>query len=667
MMSKVRKRIDTLRDEIRVHDRKYYVEAAPIISDLEYDRLMEELVELEAELGEPVPADSPSQRVGDEPVPHLDSVEHRAPMLSISNTYSLDELREYGERIAKLVDNEPLEWVVELKIDGVACALIYEDGLLARALTRGNGKIGDDITHTIRTVADVPLKLIGDDPPAVLEVRGEVYMLNSDLAKLNERQAEKGEPLYANTRNVTAGTVRLLDARIAAERNLRMFAHSTGYCEGLKSEDHVEFLQEIGEYGLPPTPMVESFPSFEAAVAHCEQIVMKLDEIDFEVDGLVLKVNNFKVRESLGRTAKSPRWIVAYKWERYEATTKVNAVTLQVGKTGAITPVAELEPVEIAQTTVSRCSLHNFDEIARHDLRVGDTVVVEKAGKIIPHIVRVEKHLRKGSLKKIKEPTSCPECGGDAAREEGNAVVRCLNVAGCPKQLHGRIRYFAQRDCMDINDLGEKLIEQMIDEEMIGDVGDLYDLTVPQIQKLERMGKKSSENVVNGIQGSKEAGLGRLLNALSIHLVGLTVGNLLADYFETMEALEAATEEEISAIEGVGGKIAQSVRSFLDAPETQTVLAKLRNHSVSMKAIEKEQASDILDGKTVVVTGTLEQYTRSSIKELIVKHGGKSAGSVSKKTDYLVAGEDAGSKLKKAQDLGVEILTEAEFEKLIGE
>ncbi|QDU94849.1 NAD-dependent DNA ligase LigA [Lignipirellula cremea] len=659
-------RIAELRDEIRRHDQKYYVEAAPEITDLEYDKLMSELKSLEAASGEPIPADSPTQRIGDEPVPHLVSVAHRLPMLSIDNTYSLEELRQYGARTAKLLKDEPIEWVVELKIDGVAASLIYEHGVLTCALTRGNGKVGDDITHTVRTIADVPLRLIAANPPALLEVRGEVYMLNSDLTRLNQQQAEKGLELYKNTRNVTAGTVRLLDARIAAERNLRMFVHGSGYSEGIHAESHSDFLKEIAGYGLPATPLVATFASFEEAVAHCEEIVLKLDGLDFEVDGLVLKVDRFSQRTKLGNTAKSPRWIVAYKWEKYEAETRVNAISLQVGKTGTITPVAELEPVEIAQTTVSRCSLHNFDEIARHDLRVGDTVIVEKAGKIIPHIVRVEKHKRTGRPRKVVEPTTCPVCGGEAGREEGAAAVRCLNVAGCPKQLHGRIKYFAERNSMDIEGLGEKIVEQLIEAGLIQSVPDLYTLQVEAVEKLERMGKRSSEKLVEGIQGSKDRGLGRLLNALSIHLIGLNVGVLLADNFGNMEGLQNATLEDISAIDGVGDKIAESVHNYLHSEIGQDTIARLKEYGVSMQAVKRKTASNALEGKTVVVTGTLEKYSRNEIKDLIQQHGGKASGSVSKKTDYLVAGEEAGSKLKKAQELGVAILSEDDFEKLIG-
>lgn len=390
--------IDDLRRQIRHHDQLYYVRAEPEISDTEYDRLMDRLKRLEAEHPDLVTADSPTQRIGDAPVDSLRSVAHRVPMMSIDNTYSLDELRQFAARVTKLLPGEHIQWVVELKIDGVAVSITYEKGQLVRGVTRGNGQVGDDVTHNIRTVLDVPLSLVGKRVPDVLEVRGEVYMTNSDLVRLNERQAKAGLSAYANTRNVAAGSIRLLDPRECARRRLRLFCHGVGYCEGLRATNHMGFLEEISGYGLPPTPQVQKFDSFDAAVAHCEELIERLHELDFEIDGLVLKVNDFAQRERLGSTSKAPRWLVAYKFEKYEASTRLNDIRVQIGKTGAVTPVADLEPVELAGTVVSRASLHNADEIERKDVRIGDTVVVEKAGKIIPHIVRVEKHLREGRL-----------------------------------------------------------------------------------------------------------------------------------------------------------------------------------------------------------------------------------------------------------------------------
>jgi DNA ligase (NAD+) len=659
--------IARLRDEIARHDYLYYVAATPEISDTEYDRLMERLKKLEAAHPDLITPDSPTQRVGDRPVEGLEQVEHRVPMLSIENTYSIDELKKYGERVAKLLPGETIEWVVELKIDGVAIALLYENGLLTRGITRGNGRVGDDITHNVRTVKGIPLRLSGKKVPPVLEVRGEIYMTNSDLVILNESQQAKGESLFANTRNVTAGSIRLLDPRICAQRRLRFFAHSVGLTEGLKARSHSEFLEEIRGYGIQPTPEVQTFSSFTAAVEHCEELIERLHELDFEIDGLVLKVNSFDQRERLGATSKSPRWVIAYKFEKYEATTKLNDIRVQVGKTGTITPVADLEPVELAGTTVSRASLHNADEIERKDVRIGDVVVVEKAGKIIPHIVRVEKHLRKGSLRKFVFPTACPECETKLTKDEGGVYIRCPNPL-CPAQVKERIRYFASRNAMDIEGLGDKLVDQLVNDGLVKNYGDLYRLEERQdkLLNLERMGRKSVDNLLEGIEASKNRGLARLLNALSIRHVGARVAAVLAEHFGTIDALLAAKEEELSQVNEIGPIIAASIFSFLHSKFGQQTIADLKSLGVNLKSTAPAHGQRrALEGKTLVVTGTLEKYTRDQIEELITQHGGHAASSVSKKTDYVIAGENAGSKLDKARQLGLPVITEDEFEAML--
>lgn len=659
-------RINELRKLIRIHDRKYYVEAAPVISDREYDQFMNELKELEAKHPQLVTPDSPTQRIGDAPVDELTQVTHRVPMLSIDNSYSPEELKEFAARTEKMLPGESTEWVVELKIDGVAVSVIYENGQLVRAVTRGNGQVGDDITHNIKTVAGVPLSLIGDDVPPVLEFRGEVYMTNADLVLLNERQKENGGQLYANTRNVAAGSIRLLDPRLCAERKLRLFVHGVGYCEGVKAKTHMEFLQQVGSYGLPPTPMVEVFPNFEAALEHCEELIEKLHAIDFEVDGLVLKVNRFDQRERLGARSKSPRWLVAYKFEKYEASTKVNQIWISVGKSGALTPIAELEPVQIAGTLISRSSLHNAEEIERKDVREGDIVIVEKAGKVIPHIVRVEKHERKTDLPKFQFPKACPECGSPAVKDEEGVYIHCLNL-DCPAQVRGRLRYYATRNAMDVEGLGDKLVDQLVTHKLVTKYGDLYRLTFDQLVNLERMGKKSADNLLEGIQASKTRGLARLLNALAIPHVGQRVAQIIAQHFGTMEAMEAATAEQLGQVEGVGPIIAQSVYDYLHSDHGSRTIADLRAQSIDMTAPKKvlPAGGGKLAGKTIVVTGTLSKYSRDEIKELIELHGGKPSSSISKKTDFLLAGEEAGSKLAKAQELGVKVISEEEFEGLI--
>lgn len=662
--------VERLKAEIREHDRRYYVEAAPSISDLEYDRLIDRLKALEAEHPELITADSPTQRLGDAPVSELTPVEHRTPMMSIDNTYSLEELRKFADRTAKLLDGEPIEWVVELKIDGVAVSIRYEEGQLVQAATRGNGRVGDDITHNVRTIKECPQKLKGRNVPAVLEVRGEVYITNADLAEMNRIQAERGEEPFKNSRNCAAGAIRLLDPKIAKERRLRLFCHGVGETSGIRAATHMEFLAEIGGYGLPATPMVEVFKTFDEAEKHCEDVIERLHELEFEIDGLVLKVNNFEQRARLGATSKSPRWLIAYKFEKFEAVTKLNGIRVQVGKTGAITPVADLEPVELAGTTVSRASLHNAEEIERKDIRVGDYVVVEKAGKVIPHIVRVEAHRREHELPKFPFPTECPECGTRVVKDEDGVYIRCPNYQ-CPAQWKERLRYFAGRNAMDIEGLGDKLVDQLVGEGLVKSYGDLYRLDAEQLMQLERMGKKSAESLLAGVEASKSRGLARLLNAISIRHVGTRTAVILAEHFGDIDAMLAASVEQLSEVNEIGETIAASVHAFLHGDEGSKIITDLRSVGLDMTAPKRAPpiggGEGKLAGKTLVVTGTLVKYKRDEIEELITRHGGKASSSVSKKTSYVVAGAEAGSKLEKAQSLGVPVLTEDEFERLIAQ
>lgn len=666
-MDDVRQEIEQLRAEIREHNRRYYEEDNPSISDLQYDRLMERLQQLEAEHSDLITSDSPTQHVGGNPVEYLEQVRHLVPMMSIDNTYSLAELRKYGERTAKLLDDEPIEWVVELKIDGAAMSLIYENGELVRGVTRGDGATGDDVTHNVRTVVDIPSRLKGKDFPPLVEIRGEIYMTNAELTRLNAERQEQGLEPYANTRNTAAGSIKLLDPRICAQRHLRLFSHGVGAVEGLTAKNHMEFLEQLGKWGLPITPHVGVFPDLEAAIAYCEELIERLHELEFEVDGLVLKVNDFAQRERLGSTSKSPRWVIAYKFEKYEAATRLNDIRVQVGKTGAITPVADLEPVELANTIVSRASLHNAEEIERKDIRIGDTVIVEKAGKVIPHIVRFETHLRPEGAKPYAFPTKCPECGTAAEKDEGGVYIRCPNVT-CPAQIRERLRYFASRSAMDIEGLGDKLVDQLVSNGLVKDFDDLYSLTVDKLAELDRMGKKSAQNVVDAIRESKSRGLARLLNALTIRHVGTRVASILADQFQTMEALRAATEEQLSEVNEIGPIIAASVHRFLHSDYGIAAIQGLAQAGVDMGSIKEAAVpteAQIFSGKTVVVTGKLEKYTRDEIHALVEKLGGRAASSVSKNTDFLVAGESAGSKLDKANQLGVKVISEADFEKLL--
>jgi DNA ligase (NAD+) len=664
-------RIARLRDEIRRHDRLYYVEAAPEISDLDYDRLVEELRGLEAAHPELVAADSPTQRIGDEPVGSLQSVRHRVPMMSIDNTYGVDDLRSWGRRVEKLLaeggNEQPPQWILELKIDGVAVSLTYETGRLVLGATRGNGITGDDITHNARTIPGVPLVLAVDDPPASVEVRGEVYMTNSDLVTLNERQAAAGLPPYANTRNVVAGSIRLLDPRECAARPLKFLCHGVGDASSLDVHSQTDLYAWAVRAGLPVAPRTEVFDSLDMLIERGTELIEELHDLDFEVDGFVVKVNAFDQQRLLGATAKSPRWAIAWKFEKFEATTVLADIRVQVGRGGTVTPVADLEPVELAGTIVRRASLHNADEISRKDIRVGDVLVVEKAGKVIPHVVRVEKHLRKEDLDPWHPPTECPECSTPLVKDPDGVYIRCPNV-DCPARCRERVRFFASRNAMDIEGLGDKLVEQLVATGLVKQYADLYALEASQLEPLERMGKKSATALVEGIAASKGRGLARVLNALGIRHVGPRVATLLTSRFPTIESLAAASVEELAAIPDIGDVIAASVHEWLASDYGRATIEGLRAAGVRLDSPEAEGITEgPLMGKTLVVTGSLERFTRQEAEEAIRRAGGRPSGSVSKKTDYVVAGTDAGSKLDKATKLGVTVIDEAEFERLLAE
>jgi len=665
-------KIARLREQIRHHDRKYYVEAAPEISDREYDRLVDELRGLETKHPDLITPDSPTQRVGDEPVPQLRPVRHRVPMMSIDNTYSAADLAAWGRRVEKLLADagatEPVEWVLELKIDGVAMSLTYDAGRLALAATRGNGVAGDDVTHNVRTIHGVPLVLDRAAPPASIEVRGEVYMTNSDLVALNEAQAAAGLPPFANTRNVVAGSIRLLDPRECARRPLRFFCHGVGDATGLGARSQTELLAWAVEAGLPVAPGTQVFASLDGLVERGTELIEELHGLDFEVDGFVVKVNRFAQQQLLGATAKSPRWAIAWKFEKFEATTKLAGIRVQVGRGGTITPVADLEPVELAGTIVRRASLHNAEEIARKDVRVGDVLIVEKAGKVIPHVVRVEKHLRERDLPQWHFPTACPECGTPVERDPEGVYIRCPNV-DCPARCRERLKFFASRGAMDIEGLGDKLVEQLVATGLVQDYADLYGLQAAQLEPLERMGEKSAAALVGQIAASRDRGLVRLLNALGIRHVGPRVATLLCARFPTIAALEAASVEELAAVPDIGAVIAASVHEWLASPYGRRTIAGLRAAGVRLDvpASERVATAGPLAGKTLVVTGTLERFSRQEAEEAIRKAGGRASSSVSKKTDYVVAGAEAGSKRDKAEQLGVPVIDEAAFARLLGD
>lgn len=669
MTPSVATRIVKLRGAIRRHDRLYYVAATPEITDLEYDRLVEELREVEAAHPELVSPDSPTQRVGDEPVASLEAVRHRVPMMSIDNTYGVDDLRAWGHRVKKLLaeagDTRPPQWVLELKIDGVAVSLMYEQGRLVLGATRGNGVTGDDITHNARTIPGIPLVLALDDPPQAVEVRGEIYMMNSDLVALNERQTAAGLAAYANTRNVAAGSIRLLDPRECAARPLTFLCHGVGDSTGLGVASQMDFYAWAARAGLPVAMHTDVFTSLEALIERGTERIEELHDLDFEVDGFVVKVNAFDQQRQLGATARSPRWAIAWKFEKFEATTTLADIRVQVGRGGTVTPVADLEPVELAGTIVRRASLHNADEVARKDIRIGDVLVVEKAGKVIPHVVRVEKHLRTEDLAAWHPPTECPECATPLVKDPDGVYIRCPNV-GCPARCRERIRFFASRNAMDIEGLGDKLVEQLVATGLVKQYADLYLLDAAQLEPLERMGEKSAAALVDAIAASKDRGLIRVLNALGIRHVGPRVAAGLASRFPTIDALTAASEEELAAVPDIGPVIAASVHEWFSSDYGKQIVAGLRNAGVRLDVPDSERITEgPLTGQTLVVTGSLERFTRQEAEAAIVRAGGRASGSVSKKTDYVVAGAEAGSKLDKATKLGVPVIDEATFEKLL--
>ncbi len=668
-MSKAAKHITDLREKIRYHDRLYYSESQPEISDLEYDRLVEELQQLETDNPSLITPDSPTQRVSGEAIDSLESVRHRIPMLSIGNTYNTRDLKAWGARTKKHIqetgDQHPVRWVLELKIDGVAASLVYDSGVLTRGATRGNGVVGDDITHNVRTVKTIPLRLGLQNPPPQIEVRGEVFMENSALVALNELQASQGLPAFANTRNVAAGSIRLLDSKECGTRPLRFFCHGVGDVDSLNIDSQFEFYTWAKNAGLPVAPRTQRFDSLNDLIDAGTTLIEELHQLDFEVDGFVIKVDRFSQQRLLGNTAKSPRWAIAWKFEKFEATTQLLDIRVQVGRGGTVTPVADLAPVQLAGTTVRRASLHNADEVTRKDVRIGDVLVVEKAGKVIPHVVRVEKHLRNRKLSKWSFPEHCPECNTELVREQHGVYIRCPNNQ-CPAQQRERLKFFASRNAMDIGGLGDKLVEQLVATGMVQDYADLYSLNVSQLQSLERMGKKSAQKIVDEIAISRDRGLVRLLNALGIRHVGPRVSMLLTQKFPTIDFLRRATVEELAAVHEIGDVIAESVHDWLASDYGMQVIDRLMSAGVNMEVLETNDVRDgSLSGKTVVVTGTLESFTRQEAEEAIRRAGGKSTSSVSKNTDYVISGNEAGSKLAKAKKLGITILNNNQFKELL--
>jgi DNA ligase (NAD+) len=670
MTRSVRHEIGELRQQIERHNYLYYVEAAPEISDREFDRLMQRLRELEEQHPELITPDSPTQRVGGQPVKGFRPVRHAVPMLSIDNTYNEDDLRAFDARVRRGLGGDKPRYGVEQKVDGVSATLQYEKGRLTLAATRGDGHTGDVVTHNVRTIRDIPLRLRTDHhrAPETLEVRGEVYLTTAELSRLNKLQKEQGGRAFANTRNAAAGSLKLLDPRLCAKRRLRFFAHSEGRLEGLKVTAHSDFLDLVRDYGIPVVPHSPFFDSIDEVIAYCEEQFEARHALDYEMDGLVIKVDDFAQRARLGATSKSPRWAIAYKVELWQASTRVEDIHVQVGKTGVLTPVVALEPVEIAGSTIARVSLFNADEVERKDVRVGDAVVVEKAGKVIPHVVRVKLEKRKGRTRRFRFPRRCPACGGPVARDEGGVSIRCLNPS-CPAQLKERLRFFASRPAMDIEGLGRALIEQLVDGGMVRSVADLYRLTKEQLLGLEHVGERSAQKLLEHIAASKGRGLGRLLTGLGIRHVGERNARLLAEEFGNIGKLLKASEERLARAPGIGPVVARSVHRFFHSEAGRRTIEELRGFGVRMTeqpAARRAKTKGRLAGKTVVVTGTLEHFTRDEVEGLIRRLGGTAASGVSRTTDFVVAGTEPGSKLNRARELGITVLSEGEFLRRIG-
>lgn len=664
-----RQRHEALCREIERHNRLYYAEASPEISDFEFDALLRDLIELEAQWPALVTPDSPTQRVGGKPLAGFKTVAHAIPMLSIDNTYNEGELREFDERVRRGLGpgHEP-QYVVELKIDGVAMSLRYEQGRYVRAATRGDGARGDDVTENVRTIRALPARLHGD-VPAVLEVRGEVYMRREELARLNTARLEAGEPLLANPRNATAGTLKLLDSKQVAQRHLELALYDIAPLPGLAVTAHHETLKNLRAWGLPVNPNWALCRGIDDVLAVCAQWETKRLALDYMIDGLVIKVDSAEHRRRLGATSKAPRWVMAYKYAAEVARTRLVHIGLQVGKSGAITPVADLEPVLLAGTTVKRASLHNFEDLARKDLRAGDLVEVQKAGEVIPQVLRHVPEARPADAVPVSPPEACPVCASSVHKDPEGVYIRCTNMA-CPAQVKERLQHYASRGAMDIEGLGPSLVDQLVERKLVRDPADLYDLDVQTIERLERMGAKSANNLVDAIAQSKERPLSRVLNGLGIRHVGGHVSEVLAEHYGDIDSLMAAPAEDLVNIYEIGDIVARSIRDFFDTEQNRALIAKLRAHGLTMtETARTAQATGPkpLAGKTIVATGTLRNYTRDGIQERIKQLGGRPSSSVSAKTDFVLAGENAGSKLDKARKLNVRILSEEEFETMAGE
>jgi DNA ligase (NAD+) len=664
----IKQQVESLRDELRRHEELYYVQAQPEISDAEFDALLVRLQELEAEHPELITPDSPTQRVGGRPAEGFEEFVHSVPMLSLDNSYNIDELRAFDERCRRLADGRDYEYVAEMKIDGLSISLHYEDGVLVRGVTRGDGRRGEDLTQNVRTIRSVPLRLKKSKKkvPTAIEVRGEAYIPVSVFLQTNADREEEGAPPFSNPRNAATGTIRMLDPKVVARRGLELFPYGVLAARRNAFPTHWESFEWLEQAGFRVNPHRKLCKTIDEVIEFCNSMESSRDDLGYEIDGVVVKINSSALQEEFGATSKAPRWAIAYKYPARQATTKVLSIVVQVGRTGALTPVANLEPVQLGGSTVARATLHNEDEIKRLDVREGDWVMIEKSGEVIPKVLKVVESKRTGKEKPFVFPTKCPECGGIISRPEGEVVARCV-AADCPAQRKGKILHFASRRAMRIEGLGEVLVDQLVAAGLVHDVGDLYKLKLEDLTSLERMAEKSASNILREIEASKSRDLPQLVYALGIRHVGERTAGILARHFRSLERLGAASLEDMDAIHEIGLTVAQSVRDWFDDAGNVKLCKRLQSAGVRT---ELEGGADVkLDenfaGKQFVLTGKLEEMTRDEARVLIESRGGRVTSTVSKKTDFVVAGEDAGSKLDKAQALGLTVIDEAGLKKML--
>jgi DNA ligase (NAD+) len=666
--TKIKKRIEALREQINYHNYRYYVLDDPEIPDAEFDRIMRELQDLEQDYPDLITTDSPTQRIGAEPLKKFSEVKHEIPMLSLANAFSDSEVEDFDRRARERLDVKSIEYAAEPKLDGLAISLMYEDGILVRGATRGDGWTGEDVTQNVRTIDAIPLRLRGKGYPKILEVRGEVIITKAGFEQLNDMQRERNTKLFANPRNAAAGSLRQLDPRVTASRPLSFFGYGLGKVTNVKLPGrHSKIMALLQEWGIPVNTEAHVVKGAEGCLDYYHQMQAKRNSLAYDIDGIVYKVDRFDWQEQLGFVARAPRWALAHKFPAQEEMTLLQAIDVQVGRTGALTPVARLEPVHVGGVTVSNATLHNQDEIDRLDARVGDTVIVRRAGDVIPQVVGVVMSRRKGRPRRYRLPDTCPVCGTHTVRLPGEAVTYCAGGLYCPAQRKQAIKHFASRRAMDIEGLGDKLVDQLVDAGLIETVADVYALEAKQLAGLERMGEKSATKLIRAIEKSKHTALARFLYALGIHNVGETTAQSLANYFGTLENIMKADEDDLMTVPDIGPVVAKSITSFFSQKHNREVVSKLLQAGIVWPKIKVKADAELpLKGRTIVVTGTLASMTRDEAKAAVQMLGGKASGSVSSKTDYVVVGENPGSKADKAESLGVEILDEGSFLKLLG-